>query len=191
MAESKGWAKQLRRVTRGGAVSTSSPERAPSNMRDWSATMERYSTRMAKWTHQSIRRLDEFPNRGISERRLLLRGFSFGSGVRVFLSEALDASGSIYELLLASEKRVAAGANFNAQGVALDRGARGERVPAGAMYGDGVIIGMNTGFHEAPIRRVRSARRYVAASLGREAVFYYTRPVHRLLTGERILVYSG
>src|SRR6267378_988262 len=39
MAESKGCAKWLRRVTRGGADSTSSPGRAPSNMRDWVATM--------------------------------------------------------------------------------------------------------------------------------------------------------
>src|SRR6266568_783906 len=39
MAESKGWAKALRRVTRAGAVSTSSPGRAPSNMRDWVATL--------------------------------------------------------------------------------------------------------------------------------------------------------
>src|SRR6266436_2626739 len=45
MAESKGWAKALRRVTRGGPDSTSSPGRAPSNMRDWVATMEVHCTR--------------------------------------------------------------------------------------------------------------------------------------------------
>src|ERR1700683_5273663 len=48
MAESKGCAKALRRVTRGGEVSTSSPERAGSNMRDWEATMEDYSTRAGR-----------------------------------------------------------------------------------------------------------------------------------------------
>src|SRR5262245_60746465 len=41
MAESKGCAKALRRVTRGGALSTSSPGRAPSNNRDGVATAER------------------------------------------------------------------------------------------------------------------------------------------------------
>jgi hypothetical protein len=110
-------------------------------------------------THQSLRQLDEYSNREVAEWRLLLCGFGFGSGVRVFFREALDAAGSVDEFLLAGEKWVAAGANFHAQGVTLDRGARGKCVPAGAMYGDGVIVGMNTGFHEAPIRRVRSARR--------------------------------
>jgi hypothetical protein len=100
-----------------------------------------------------------FPTVEFNERRLLLCGLGFGSGVRVFFREALDATGGVNEFLLAGEKRMAAGANFDAQGVALDRGTRGESMPAGAMYSDGVIVGMNTGFHEAPIRRVRSARR--------------------------------
>jgi len=46
MAESKGWAKALRRVTRGGAVSTALPEGAPSNMRDCVATLEIHFTRV-------------------------------------------------------------------------------------------------------------------------------------------------
>jgi hypothetical protein len=31
-------------------------------------------------------------------------------------------------------------------------------VPAGAMHGNSVVVGMNTGFHGSPIHRVRSAR---------------------------------
>jgi hypothetical protein len=31
-------------------------------------------------------------------------------------------------------------------------------VAAGAVHGYGVIVGMNTGFHDAPFCRVRSAR---------------------------------
>jgi hypothetical protein len=31
-------------------------------------------------------------------------------------------------------------------------------VSAGAVHGDGVIVGMNTGFHNAPFCRGRSAR---------------------------------
>ena len=47
-------------------------------------------------------------------------------------------------------------------------------VAAGAMHSDGVIIGMNTGFHEAPFVRVRSARLSVVRgkSLTLEEVSY-------------------
>jgi hypothetical protein len=31
-------------------------------------------------------------------------------------------------------------------------------VPAGAMHGNSVIVGVNSGFHGSPIHRVRSAR---------------------------------
>jgi hypothetical protein len=34
-----------------------------------------------------------------------------------------------------------------------------EIIAAGAVHCDGVIVGMNTGFHEAPFVRDRSARR--------------------------------
>jgi len=75
--------------------------------------------------------------------------------------------------LLAGEVRVAARADFDAQHIALDGRARLKRVAAGAVHGHGMIVGMNTGLHEATFRRVRSARRsgkagYTAASLGRE-----------------------
>src|SRR5882672_5616989 len=45
MAESNGCEKAFRSVTRGGAVSTSSPGRVLSNMRDCVATMEVHCTR--------------------------------------------------------------------------------------------------------------------------------------------------
>src|SRR5260370_33520263 len=56
MAESKGCAKALRRVTRGGADSTSSPGRAPSNMRDCVATKMNL-TQSAERTQSALRRI--------------------------------------------------------------------------------------------------------------------------------------
>ena len=85
-------------------------------------------------------------------------GGGFGSGVGVFLSEALDATGGVNQLLLASEKRMAARADFHAQHVALDGRASLKGVAASTVHCNGVIVGMNTGFHEAPFCRVRSAR---------------------------------
>jgi hypothetical protein len=91
-------------------------------------------------------------------------GFDFCSGVGVFLGEAFDAARSVNQLLFAGEERVAIGADFDFEHVAFDGRACGEIVAASAMHGDGVIVGMNTGFHEAPFVRVRSAR--LACSLG-------------------------
>ena len=118
----------------------------------------------------------------ISSVALLLGGAGFGGGVGVFLGEAFDAAGGIHELLLAGEKRVAIGADFDAHHVAFDGRARLKRVAAGAVHRNGMIIGMNSGFHGAAFRRVRSARHtrqgrefeavtkdgHTAASLGRE-----------------------
>jgi len=53
---------------------------------------------------------------------------------------------------------VAIGADFDVKPVALDGRASLEIVAAGAVNCDGVIIGVNTGLHEAPFVRVRSAR---------------------------------
>lgn len=89
---------------------------------------------------------------------LLLGGAGFGGGVGVFLGEALNAPGGVQEFLLTGEERVAIRADFHAQHIALDGRASLERVPAGAVHRNGVIIGMNTGFHGAAFRRVRSAR---------------------------------
>jgi len=77
-------------------------------------------------------------------------GFDFGSGVGVFLGEAFDAAGGVHEFLLAGEEGVAVGADFDVEPVAFDGRARLKIVAAGAVHHDGVIVGMNTGFHEAP-----------------------------------------
>ena len=61
---------------------------------------------------------------------------------------------------------------------------------AGAVYRYGVIVGVNTGFHEAPFCRVRSAqlvrqgRAKSAASLGREQ-FLMIREVSNSAKWER------
>jgi hypothetical protein len=85
-------------------------------------------------------------------------GFDFCGGVGVLFRETFDAAGGVNELLLAGEEGVAIGADFDIQLVALNGRTSGEIVAAGAVHRDGVIIGMNTGFHEAPFCRVRSAR---------------------------------
>ena len=93
--------------------------------------------------------------------RLLLggvRGGDFRGGVGILLCEALNAACCVDQLLLAGEEGVAVRANFDAQHVALDGRARRKSVAAGAVYGYFVIVGMNTGFHGAPVFRVRSAR---------------------------------
>src|SRR6516164_6555590 len=55
MAESKGWEKALRSVMRGGPVSTASGVGAPSNMRDWVATLRNDFTRYGQ-TRQKQKR---------------------------------------------------------------------------------------------------------------------------------------
>jgi len=99
---------------------------------------------------------------------------SDGRNVCILLVEAFDAASRIDEFLLASEERMAARADFDAQHITLDGRAGLERVPASTVYRNGVIVGMNTGFHESPFCRVRSARHpeelgTTAASLGHEA----------------------
>src|SRR4029077_5853893 len=63
MAESKGWAQALRRVTRGGADSTSSPGSGFSNMRDCAATMRKNLTQRTQRTQRRC----EKSNRDIGE----------------------------------------------------------------------------------------------------------------------------
>jgi len=86
-------------------------------------------------------------------------GFDFGGGVGVLFGEALDAAGGVNQLLFAGEEGVAIGADFDVEALAFNGRASLEIVAAGAVDCYGVIIGMNTGFHEAPFVRVRSARR--------------------------------
>jgi hypothetical protein len=106
------------------------------------------------------------------KRRLLLRGSSLGGGVGVLLRESLDAAGGVDKLLFASEKGMATRANFHSQRVAFYGRTRRESVPAGAMHGNSVIVGVNTGFQwvSNPSRPVCTALSNPAASLGREAV---------------------
>ena len=123
--------------------------------------MERYSTRTAQGTrahlshHQKNAAHDNAC--GSKKRRLLLRGSGLGSGVGVFLGEAFDAACGVQQLLFAGEERVAIGADFDAQHCAFDRRARGEIVSTGTVNGNGVIVRVNTGFHESPFWRGRSA----------------------------------
>ena len=53
---------------------------------------------------------------------------------------------------------MAIGADFDVQPVTFDRGTRLKVIAASAVNGYGVIVGMNTGLHESPVCRVRSAR---------------------------------
>jgi hypothetical protein len=59
------------------------------------------------------------------------------------------------------------------------------------VYGYLMIVGVNTGFHEAPVFRVRSARlpgwNTTAASLGRETIVDYTEKARDLQTRHRTL----
>jgi len=72
--------------------------------------------------------------------------------------EAVLLLRGVDKLLFAGEKGMAAGANFHSQRVAFNGRTRRESVPAGAMHGNWVIVGVNAGFHGSPIHRVRSAR---------------------------------
>jgi hypothetical protein len=96
--------------------------------------------------------------RQLTHSALLLGGFGFGGGVGIFLGKAFDAAGGVDEFLLAGEEGVAVRADLDLQHVALDGRTSGEIVAAGAVHRNGMIVGVNTGFHEAPFCRVRSAR---------------------------------
>src|SRR5260370_36716680 len=127
MAESKGCAQALRRVMRGGAVSTSSPGSGFSNMRDCAATGEVY------FTERQIRKKDNVKTQGArrsAEKKetggnprpsvLLFCGGGFGGVVGVFLLEALDTARGVQQVRLAAVGRTAARAEFDAQHFALD-----------------------------------------------------------------------
>jgi hypothetical protein len=91
-------------------------------------------------------------------KKLFLGGVGFDLGVGVLLGETFDAAGGVDQLLLAGEEGMAIGADFDAQHVALNGRASLERVAAGAVHRNGMIVGVDTGFHGATFRRVRSAR---------------------------------
>src|SRR5271170_832596 len=79
---------------------------------------------------------------------LLLRARRCCGFVGIFLLESLDAAGRINQLLLAREEWVALRADFDADQLALCCRASLKRTAAGAMHRDGVIIGVNSFFHE-------------------------------------------
>ena len=85
----------------------------------------------------------------VSYRFLLasLMAFCASAAFSYFLVETLNAAGGIHKLLLSGEERVAVGADFDAQQIAFDGRARGERVPAGAVHSDSVVVRVNIGFH--------------------------------------------
>jgi hypothetical protein len=91
-----------------------------------------------------------FPER---EKRDSPRDFGwklfFGGFVGVFLLEALDAAGGIDQFLLAGEKGMATGADFDSDQFAFLGGAGLERASAGAVNSYSVIIGMDSFFHWA------------------------------------------
>src|SRR5690349_3099071 len=89
---------------------------------------------------------------------LLFGRSGFGGGVGILFGEALYTARGVKQFLFAGEEGVAIRADFHAQHVALDGRARLKGVAAGAVHRHGMIIGMNTGFHGAAFRRVRSAR---------------------------------
>ena len=68
----------------------------------------------------------------------------------VFPSELFYSPGGVDKFLFAGKERVAIGADFDAHHVALDGRAGFEGVAAGAVHSDGVIVGVNTGFHGSP-----------------------------------------
>ena len=80
------------------------------------------------------------------KRSLLFCGLRVG----VFLLETLNTARGIHKFLLSSEKWVAIGADFDAQHLALDRGAGWKRIAAGTMHGNWVIVGMNSRLHDSP-----------------------------------------
>lgn len=108
------------------------------------------------------------------------RGLLLASGsrnVRVLLLKTLDAAGRVDQLLLTGEKWVAARADFDAQHVAFNGRARLESMSACTVDSDGMVVGVDTGFHCSPIYRGRSAREpkemATAASLGHETIYNY------------------
>ena len=90
--------------------------------------------------------------------RRLIRFLAARCNIGVFLLETLNAARGVHQLLFAGEERVAFGANFDAQHFAFDGGTSLERVPASAVNGYRMIIGVDTGLHKLSLCRVRSAR---------------------------------
>jgi hypothetical protein len=69
-------------------------------------------------------------------------------GDAVFLTELLDTTGRIDNLLLARIKRVTRGTDFNMQRL-VHRGTGGEAIAATARHSNFVVLGVNACFHFA------------------------------------------
>jgi hypothetical protein len=92
------------------------------------------------------------------DKRKLLFCSGLCRSVGVFLGEAFDTPSGVNKFLFPGEKGMAIRTNFHAQHVAFYGRARWKRIAASAVHCDSVIVGVNSGFHEAPVARVRSAR---------------------------------
>jgi len=140
---------------------------------------------------QKMERTGQKPVRG-KQRDLslswLLFGGSVGGSVGVLFLEALDAASGVHKFLLAGEKGVATRADFDAQHVALDGRARLEGMPASTMDGNGVVIGVDPGFHEFsnlswPVCAGTGKCGVTTASLGHETIHNYTAIPRERKTG--------
>src|SRR3984885_10272016 len=105
--------------------------------------------------------------------------------VGILLLETLHATGGIDQLLLAGEKGMATGAYFDANHLSLDGRAGLKRATAGAVHLYGMVIGMDSFFHEKLLSAGRSARiknlLHIFASLGGRGSTKYTRKLHSRL----------
>jgi hypothetical protein len=96
--------------------------------------------------------------RAVACARLLFLCAGGGGGfVGVLLLEAFDAAGGVNQLLLTREKWMALRADFDADQLTFAGGASLKRASAGAMDRDGMIIGVNSFFHERLLSAGRSA----------------------------------
>jgi len=95
----------------------------------------------------------------------------------VLAAEALHAAGGIHQLLLAGEKWMAGGADFNAD-IALMCGAGNKGIAAGAVHADFAISGMNGCFHggsdlDSNIRFYRNGRGFSNGKLSAMSAISY------------------
>jgi hypothetical protein len=104
---------------------------------------------------------------GSDALRLLGCGCLASVGLGELAAETLDASGGVDQLLLAGEEGVASGADFE-DDVALVGGAGLKVRPAGALYGDGLVLRVNSFFrHIDPFAGSSLLRRLRLAFSGR------------------------
>jgi len=91
----------------------------------------------------------------VEELLLCESGSFFGAQFRILLLELVYASGSVDQFLFTREKRVAVGANFDAD-VAFMGGTGLERVLACADHVDLVVGRVYSSFHSVPFGEISS-----------------------------------